>query len=240
MGGLIWVCFLHLWWRSDLTGSPRSAAFLGSALRVLWHPALKEKNSTSATLSQHQLQDAFEKKRIFYSSYWKAQRSKPAISFSVTVLSCAHQMPLTSLQCTANPCRQPFPSYPQQPVFETCRSLKDHFSTCKGHAHLQGLTYQVKEFPKLGSGVTEASCSPWTPLAWAGVSPCSHTAFPIGLLPHKLSIFRYYPEFLAEHPLAARCPCGSDASNTIQPFASAEKLAPILWIYFSYESQSPD
>lgn len=44
-------------------------------------------------------------------------------------------------------------------------------------------------------------------------------------------VFRYYPEFLTRPLLADRQLRGSDASYMLWSFASAEKPAPILWIF---------
>jgi len=61
----------------------------------------------------------------------KAASSKLTISFAVTMLSCARQVPPTSLQCTHNPCQQSFTWLLITSRFCDLQSLKHPFSVCK-------------------------------------------------------------------------------------------------------------
>jgi len=234
---LVQVCFLHSWWRSDLTGSLCSTAFF----KVNFQGALKMHLSVSVTprtkSSKHQPQDAFGKKWIFLFSPLKSTRSKLAISLSVSVLSCAHQMPLTSLQCPANPCQQPFLRLLTATHFCELQELKKIlFQSVRRHSPTESdlLSYH---YPKLDPSIMETSCSPWTAcLLEQALTRCLQAASFTRLLSHRLCIFRYDPEFLAGHLLADRCPYVSDASI----ICISWKTGSYFMDFFFPLNQSPD
>lgn len=147
-----------------------------------------------------------------------------------------------SSMTSAHPIPANSQSHSQRGFCVLLKSLKHLFpvyaDTCKGTPKGTGLqSYRVPQ-TAFSIQVVETSHSPWTTCLLGQALPHSVFAASCSKLPaHKqhfycYSIFRYYPEFLAGPLLADRQPHGFDASCRFWSFASAEKLAPILWIFF--------
>lgn len=107
--------------------------------------------------SNYQLWNTFKKKLIFklLLLLLKGASSKLTISFAVSMLSCAYQMPPASWP---HPCQQSVPLTERL----LCASQKPKTSFSSLNTHVKGLTYKVTESPKLHSQVVETSHSPWT------------------------------------------------------------------------------
>lgn len=124
---LVQVCFLHSWWRSDLTGSLCSTAFF----KVNFQGALKMHLSVSVTprtkSSKPNLRTLLGRNGFFYSHRWKAQEAS-LLSRSLSLCYHVHtRCPWLRYSAQPIPVNSHSSGYSQQPIFVNCKSLKRLF-----------------------------------------------------------------------------------------------------------------
>lgn len=177
-----------------------------------------------------------KRKGFFYSSYWKAH--------AVSLLSqCYHahtRCPWLHYNAQPTPVDSHSPSYSQQPVFETCKSLKDPFSTCKDTLTSRDWFTKLKSSLNwaLGSQKPVAALGPpWLEQAWLSVHrpPCLLGFWPANSVFLDM-ILNSWPDIYLQTDVPV-------APMLLTWFDHLHQLRNWLLFYgffFSSESQSPD